>query len=51
LHPLTPQGGICNLLYTRKSPLGDLGVEDKKSTFSTAPGEEKKIRKRNLSSG
>jgi hypothetical protein len=39
LHPLTPQGGICNLLYTRKSPLGDLGVEDKKSTFSTAPGQ------------
>jgi hypothetical protein len=37
LHPLTPQGGICNILYTRKYPLGDIGVEDKKTTFSTAP--------------
>jgi hypothetical protein len=34
-------------LYTRKSPLGDLVVEDKKSTFSTAPkGDEVKNNKR-----
>jgi hypothetical protein len=39
LHPLTPQGGIFNILYTRKSPLGDIGVENKKTTFSTTPNE------------
>jgi len=31
------QGGLYNLLDFNKSPLGDLGVSFRKSTFSTAP--------------
>ena len=34
-HPQTPQGGFFNLLFFSKSPLGDLGVKNKRGTFSS----------------
>lgn len=37
LYPQTPQGGLNKLLNFSKSPLGDLGVQTRKRTFSTAP--------------
>ena len=35
LEPPTPQGGLLNIQYINKSPLGDLGVNQEKLTFST----------------
>jgi len=34
-YPQTPQGGLSKSLDFNKSPLGDLGVSQKKLTFST----------------
>jgi hypothetical protein len=34
-YPPTPQGGLFNSLFFNKSPLGDLGVDNKRGIFST----------------
>jgi hypothetical protein len=36
-HPPIHQGGLLNSLFLNKSPLGDLGVDSKRGTFSKAP--------------
>jgi hypothetical protein len=43
-YPILPNGtnigGLFNSLFFSKSPLGDLGVDSKRGTFSTAPNPE-----------
>jgi hypothetical protein len=39
-YPQTPQGGLFNSTHFFKSPLGDLGVDIKRSAFLTASSDK-----------